>query len=497
MGHGSSAEFLGLPAELFIEIFHHLSKAELKILRQVCSRIRELATPLLFNTAYLATRRRALDAFKNLSSHPDLSQHVVEIVYDCSWFDIGTAEAYQYSLFPTIAQPPSLYADSRIRKLNAADPESRKSRADYVEACEEQAKIVRQELGPTVQRAVKNFTHVRRLIYADFSRTSKSNCDYDRGEELQGAFRLVASQWTWTTWPAPPSDACRALFHPGNDYCCSRFVGLALFLRALSQPGCKMEITDLRIGDSMYAPGAGGIPDFLFLDLADDIYGPLIPFKNLRKLDLTISTGVPARSWHSHQSFPKFPDLELLRLVAPASLPVLDMPTSGLREPAIQLSDYCGQAHWPRLRALELRGIASGTTDFLSFLQRHRDTLRFINLRDIHIHELLNWEIIVGVLRSMFPSLIIERSQEHQSYLPDLSDDNGAMLLDFNLYYGMATLDNVRSTTCHREDAIGDYEVDQASNYSATEGSVDQDEESCDSEELEFSEGGDSFDLDT
>ncbi|KAI4188162.1 MAG: hypothetical protein LQ346_005375 [Caloplaca aetnensis] len=497
MDRDSPPKFLDLPAELFIEIFHHLSKAELKILRQVCSRIKELANPLLFTTAYIATRRRAFDAFKNLSSHPDLSQHVVEIVYDCSWFDIGTAEAYRYSLSPTTAQAPRVYADARMRELHAADPESRKSRANYVEACEEQAKIVREELGPTVQDAVKNFPHVRRLIYADFSRASTSDCDCDRIEDLGGAFRLMETQWTWITWPSRPSHLCRTLFHPGNDHCCSRYVGLALFLQALSQPNCKMEISDLRIGDSTYAPGAGGIPDFLFLGLSDNLHGPSFPFKTLRKLDLTISNGVSARSWQSHQSFPQFPHLELLRLVAPPCPPVLSLSAPVLREPAIQLSDYCGQAHWPRLRALELRWIASGTIEFLSFLNRHKDTLRFINLSDIYIHERSNWKIIVRGLRSMFPSLIVEHSQEYQRYPQDLSNVSDAVLLDFNLYNGLATLDNVRSTICHWEDAIDIYEVDQASNYSATEGSVDQDEESNDSEELEFSEGGDSSDFDT
>lgn len=495
MDRESPEGLLGLPAELLIDILNHLSKAELKGLRQVCSRIKELANPLLFNTARIATRRRAFDAFKSLSSHPDLSQHVVELVYDCSWLDIGTAQAYQYSLSLSTTQAPRVYADTRSQMLHADDPDSRVSRADYVDAYEEQARIVRDELEPTVQHAVKNLPHVRRLICADFSRVPRS--DWNRVKDLEGAFRLVETQWRWIIPPDPPSDPCRTLFHPGNDYCCRRYVGLALFLRALSQSSCKMEISDLRMGDSTYAPGAGGIPDFLFLDLSDNQDGPRFPFKTVRKLDLTISTGVPARSWLSHQTFPHCPDLELLRLVAPACPPTLDISASVFREPAIQLVDYCGQAYWPRIRALELRSIASSTKDLLAILERHRETLQFINLRDIHIHEKANWGIIVRGLRSLFPSLIIEPSGESQGCPREFLNVNGPLVLDFNLYDGTATLDNVSSTTRRWNDAIGDYEVDQVSNYSTTEDSEDQDEDSDDSEELEFSEGGDSSDLDT
>ncbi|KAL8920730.1 MAG: hypothetical protein Q9208_006060 [Pyrenodesmia sp. 3 TL-2023] len=254
-----------------------------------------------------------------------------------------------------------------------------------------------------------------------------------------------------------------------------------------------MEISDLRMGDSTYAPGAGGIPDFLFLDLSANLDDPSFLFKTLRKLDLTISTAVPARSWPSHQLVPQFPHLELLRLVAPSCSPPFQVTAPVFQEPAIQLADFCGQAYWPRIRALELRSIASRTEDLLAFLERHRETLQFINLRDIHIHEKENWKVIVRGLRSLFPSLIIESSQKPQGYLRDYYNVNRPLVLDFNLYDGIATLDKVSSTT--RQD--GEDEADQDSNYSATEDFEDQDEEGCDSEGLEFSEGGDSSDIDT
>lgn len=462
-----SNSIFDLPTELFLDILSRLTKAELKVLRLVCSSFKEFANRLIFTTAYIATRREVFDVFRALSGRSELSQHVVEIIYDSSWLDPETADRYRRG-------------DSEI------DPKtSPESRVSYVKAFDEQERILERELASTARHAFKDFPHVRRLIYADFSRSPGFH--WDRADDLGGAFRLGDTQWaTNRAEELPKSWQVSSL--TTNIFFRRRYLGLALLMEGLSQPDCLVDIDDLRIGDSAYSRAAGGIPDSLFRALLHKANGSSSTLRSLRELDLTISecdvTCPP------EQTFPRFPRLELLRLVAPMCGPTEDRFAPLLRKPTIRLPEYCGEAHWPRLRALELKWIAFKTQDLLAFLGRHRDTLRFINLHEIYIHEGSMWGAVVSGVRSIYPNLIVEPYQLWQPY-PSSSYD--ALVLDFTLYDDQATLSNT-GIPIGWNHPLDEYDEDQVSSFSATE--AFEDDERYSSEELDFSDDGDSWEFD-
>ncbi|KAI4146217.1 MAG: hypothetical protein L6R39_003542 [Caloplaca ligustica] len=466
----SSKGLLDLPTELLIEITRDLSKAEFKGLRLVCSSLEGLASPHIFTTAYVATRRRVFDAFRDLSSHPRLSQHVVELVFDSSWLDPETAEAYRQPL-PT---------DSAIDD----PPTSPEDHAKYVEAFDEQEKILEHELAPAVRQAIKNFSQVRRLIYADLARSA--GLHLDRTDELGGAFRLGHTQWA-AKRAGEATGGVEVSNSSTDAYLRRRYFGLVLLLKALSEPDCQTQITDLRLGDGTYSRCADGIPDTIFLALSDRKHGVPSPFDHLRELDITIKSC--AQSVEPAPKFPQFPHLELLRLVAPVCSPTYFPFAPPLRKPVVQLPDYCGEAFWPKLRALELKWVTFKPQVLLNFFDRHKDILRYAVLQEIYIDWRPNGGNIVHGLKSIYPNLVLEPTNSCPS-----SVCLDPLIINFTLYNGKATLTIGGIPLVPDQSLDLDYDEDQMSNYSAIEGF--EDEERYSSEELDFSDGGDSLEND-
>ena len=452
--------FLNLPNELFIDILAYLTKGELKPLRLVCSRLLDVTTPLLFTTAIIAARRGVFDAFVALSKQPELSRHVVELIYDGSWF--GSKITRQYR---STEGPPS-----EIVKLV-----SKEGRDKYMEAFDEQEKILAHELAPTIRRAIKDFTSLRRLIYMNFANPACFH--WDRVEDLGPGTSLQNDVWTnkkfETSFDSPLFlSLCTSLSKR------RRYFGLALLLAALSQPDCKTQIIDLRIGDGAHCRGAGGIPDTLFLALSDGSYGPSSAFGSLRSLDLTISECTAAG--HPGQQFPYFPHLELLRLVGPRCSPTEMRYAPPLREPAIEFPGYCGNASWPSLRALELKWISFKANDFLNFLDRHRDTLRFINLYEIYISERCTWPHIVRTLHSMYPALVIEPYKRFHRF-PWYE----TLILNFTLYNGESILTNT-GIPLGADWSLDDYDEDKVSSHNGDKDVAPEDMYSSDSSNSSF-----------
>ncbi|KAL8649896.1 MAG: hypothetical protein Q9210_004131 [Variospora velana] len=460
---------LDLPIEVLLEISSHLTRIEHKGLRLVCHRLKEPLNPLIFTTAYIAARRGVFETFKTLSNHPELAQHVVEIIYDASWFDEEITEHHRQGT-PVPKSDVKATTESRER---------------FVQAFDEQERIIIHELAPVVQDSIKHFPGLRRLIWADLARSP--GLRWDRIQDLGGIFRVGETQWAETK-PGLTHETFRKLVFTDLDHDANStrmYHGLIVLLKALSQPDCKAQITDLRLGDSAYARTSGGVPDVVFKALSDSSYGPSCPFEHLRRLDITINQHEDAS--HHEQRFPRFPHLESLRLVAPMCSPSTDKYAPTLREPAIRLPGFCGEPHWPKLRALELKWVLFEAQYLLGFLEQHRDTLRYISLYEVYIHERSACGIIIRGLRSLYPDLVVEpHQQSYQSY--------EALILDFTLYDGRATLSNTGIPVGCGVPS-DDYDEDGMSNYSADGHS--EDEERYSSEELDFSDGGDSFEFDT
>ncbi|KAI4093791.1 MAG: hypothetical protein LQ344_002694 [Seirophora lacunosa] len=469
---GSFRRLLELPNELLLEILSHLSGIEHKRLRLVVRRLKELVTPFVFTTAHIAARRQVFETFRALSNHLELAQHVVEIIYDGSWFDDTIAEHHMLA-----TEVPGSY--------EIPDPESR---GKSVEAFLEQERILLQELTSAVHVGIKRFPRLRRLIWADFARSPGFRSD--RIEDLGPLFRIGATQWAETK-PAMTHESTRMYY------------GLIVLLKALSQPDCKAQITDLRLGDGAYARGdsyisQGGVPDVVFKALSDNIYGPSFPFEYLRRLDITIDV---ARTINEHedtsqhrQRFPHFPHLECLCLVAPICSPSAEYDRDKLREPAIRLPGFfCGKAHWPKLRALELKWVRFEAQYLVKFFEQHKDTLEYINLHEVHIPD----RSVAAPLRRAFRSWYPDLSDEaYQFCWPREVDPQPyyALVLDFTLYDGQESFSSV-ALPVDDEYPADDYDEDRVSNYSVDESL--EDDGRCVWEELGYSNGGDTFAFET
>lgn len=468
LGQGMTG-LLGLPIELFREIADHLTRVELKSLRLVCSDLRDCTTPLIFTTAVCVLRQGVFEAFKSLSNDPELGQHVTEIVYDLSSLDPDTVGHYASGITPV---------DARHK-----DPTSREGRANYIKLFFEQESIREDELATAVQHAVQNFPKLRRLIIADYIRSPYFQ--WDRVEDLGEDFHL-SGDWNSRALfgtEVPNGRPLTSLLSEDIDFR-RQYLGLTTLLRALSQQQCRAKIDDLRIGDTEHSRGSGGIPDVVLEALLDWTGRPSTAFGSLRKLDITISQSCKGSDSSDRTIFPPFPHLELLRLIGPIRSPREGQYAPTLREPTIRFPDCCGEANWPKLRALELKWIAAKKAGLLAFFGRHRDTLRFINLQEIYIHGKNTFGTLVGTLRSIYPNLAIEPAQKfqdlrHAPWIP------GHQIINFTLYGEEAILTNMSD-----DGFPNDYYEDTYSNYSADRDPYEE-EERYSSEELDYSEGGD------
>ncbi|KAL8727914.1 MAG: hypothetical protein Q9166_005740 [cf. Caloplaca sp. 2 TL-2023] len=455
-----------LPNELLRDIADDLTCSDLKSLRIVCSRLQDFATPLIFTTVICAARRGVLDAFKALSNHPQLCQYVTKLVYDSSWFEHDMVEQYEE------------IAKNSEKSDTSTTTEGREK---YIQGYKEQEHILASELAPALGLAIKNFSNLRRVDYADLSRLPCFR--WDRVEDLGPDFRLGDLTFSPVKneasihYPLIPH-----LFKDTSLRC--RYFGLARLLEDLCQEGLKVHIDDLRLGDSTYSRDSGGIPDILFMALTEGSFGSLTAFESLRNLDITFSYCTRA---HHAYAFTRFCQLELLRLVGPICAPNDDSKFApAIRQPVVRFPGHDVHATWPKLRALELKWVVSSTADFLAFLDRHRNTLQFANIYQCYLDGKDTWCTLVSSLRSMYPNLIVEPYQRCYYYMTHHYDTR---IINFTLYGGQAALVNM-GIPSGTDTNVDNYDEDEVSNFHNDEESLPE-EERYSSEELDYSEDGD------
>ncbi|KAL8948062.1 MAG: hypothetical protein Q9222_005715 [Ikaeria aurantiellina] len=468
----SLGAFANLPYELLEDIMSHLTRPEHKNVRSVSSFFRDLATPFVFTTAFCAARRGVFDVFKAISNHSGIRQHIVELVFDASWFDFQTVKHYEdLGDQVTWTDPPTTY----------------KGRTKYIEAFWEQELILEEELESALEHSFNRFPKLRRIIYADLSRLPGSQ--WDRVEDLGPDFRLGGNQWHE---PQEKEIRVAPSVHIKNDSNArSRWFGLVLILKNLSRDSCQIQLHDLRLGDSAYSRGAGGVPLALIQEFALQNDNLSSRFASLRKLDITIDPDHLSYGVSDRCLFPAVRHLELLRLVGPPCSPRTGRYTPSLRKPAIRILEFWGEATWPRLQALELRRIASSTAELIALLKRH-PALQYINLNQIYIDEWGSWPHLVLSLRSLYPNLVVEPYQDsrlhimHQTYYP--------LIINFTFYNDEATIVNM-SVQGVDDIIVDDYDEDQISNYWDSSNNLPPEEERYSSEELDFSEDGDTSEI--
>ncbi|KAI4098211.1 MAG: hypothetical protein L6R37_006610 [Teloschistes peruensis] len=461
---------LELPTELLREITDYFVRRDLKSLRLVCSGLQELVTPLIFTTAVCALRRGVFDNFQAVANSPAISQCITEVVYDASWFNYATVERWERE---QENNTPAQKATIAYRQY-----------AEFMAACREQESILKIELFPVLQNAVRNFPKLRRLIYADFQR--QSSFRGDRVEDLGLDFR-VRGEWP-PTYKARteidvsgPGSLDSLLLHDAPFR--KIYAGLAVLLDAIYESECKAQLDDLRIGDGAYSRGAGGVPDIILGTLSQNRTGGSAAFNSLRKFDLTLSQSPIYDSFEWIPS--RFPHLECLRLVGPLCSPLQQSYAPSLRAPVIEVSKDFAKPVWLKLRYLELSWITFHVMSLATILEAHKDTLRFVNLQQIYCHEETTFGIIASHLCLTYPGLVTEPERRHVLQ----QDDPSQIIINFTFYHGEATLIDMSEGKY-----VDDYDEDEVSNYSADE--HPDDDEKYSSEELEYSDGEDILTVD-
>ncbi|KAI4101254.1 MAG: hypothetical protein LQ339_005181 [Xanthoria mediterranea] len=475
-GH-TRVNLTALPNELLRDIADYLTKRDLKNIRGVCSRLQDFAAPLIFTTAICAARRGLFEVFIALSDHPKLNQHVTELIFDSSSFDHETVKLFESYATGSNSAPVSsttpVGRKQHIRKYSTTPV----GRERYFHGYREQTKILDFELSSALANAVREFTNLRRVIYADFGRVPCFR--WDRVDDLGPDFRLGHLH---VPEAKPEALQYPLLKHLEKDTPLrSMYLGLAVLLREFFRADCKTQVDDLRLGDSESSRGKGGIPDTLFMALFDGSYGcSTALFDSVRKLDVTFT--YCTRCDHA-KALPRFHHLQLLRLVGPMCSPGDGRYAPDLFEPVVRFPTSGEDTVWPQIRALELKWVASNTVDLLAFLKLHRDTLRFVNLYEVYLDERNQWAKLVSSLRSLYPNLTIEPPQRPRMDYPYPSG-----IIYFTLYEGQAHLTNmgVLSST---EGSIDDYDEDEVSNFHDDEKSLPESER-WSSEDLDYSEDG-------
>lgn len=116
--------FYSLPPEIHIAIFNHVPQEARKSLILVNRYFNELATPVLYSTVYLPTRRRVISFEKALFRNPLLSAHIRHLL-----ISDRNRDEFHVTLPDFIVYWPQTAAERNIRRerirewLNAREKE--------------------------------------------------------------------------------------------------------------------------------------------------------------------------------------------------------------------------------------------------------------------------------------------------------------------------------------------------------------------------------------
>ena len=266
-----------LPPELKVSIFSHLVKRDLKSLRLVCKEYETVASPFLFDKAYLAARQGVLDTFTKLTNHSIFSKYVKEIVYDSSWLESDIAKS-----FDTYAALPF----SAWRTPVAVPPFSQAGYNEYVRLFEDQEDIqAREDVYHRVKSAMPNLPNIQRVVSADLSR-----CAFLPGDVVKHREAFLARIFS-RSLPGLPRSLSDYMWQGTRSNDLGReYGGLNMLMRAIFEGGTS-SVQDLIIGDGQRSCGRcanGGISQMMFSSSRLDVYATKHVFSHLRKLELTI-----------------------------------------------------------------------------------------------------------------------------------------------------------------------------------------------------------------
>ena len=372
-----------LPNELWSEVLSYLSRKELKAVRLVGDKhLETLASSRLFLTAHVAARRGILDIFMKVTTHPTIRHFIREIIYDSSWFE-PPFESQQLR-------------NGRYRVTGACLDHA------LAKIFQEQEQIQTKEMASCLETAFRMLTNVRKVVFADLSRTAGFLGDATDVDGYPLKHRINSGGQTKETGECclsnPKGPACRS--HQGVFR--RQYGGLSMLLRAMTfSPSPVMH--ELKLGSgklcsdniSCASPARwmgsdyGGIPYLCLTPIAGNLSLWNQIFVHLRKLSITLCC--PDRPRWSPDPFSppawvRNNDLEGLRdlLIRADNLEHVKL-CGHIDTGHLQFSEIFGSKRWSKLRILKLKYFDATTNDLATLFARHKDTLKYIKLDNFNL----------------------------------------------------------------------------------------------------------------
>ena len=379
-----------LPNEVWDGILSLLTKRDLKNLRLAGKwHIADNATPLLFDTAYVATRRGVLDVLTGLASHPILRHHVKQLIYDNSWID------------PRI---PGTFTDDWTEAIEAVHADTQ-----LALAFASQEFIRTRELRPILKKCFEAFTNLRKIYCAEMARIAGlpgdnlEACSDLSSENDPKVQRVFFRQYGDKSALCCLKNVCKKKH---SNFFQRQYGGLCILLSLLHE-NYPPSLEESSLGDAFHAAGndAGGIPNFFLYRLSDNTFPALVYiFGYLRKLDLTICKNVTGYSGPG-ESPSETDSLDGLKYL---------LGSAGFLED-LRLNSSTGymnlDAGWPdkalgSLRNLCLTGFQMGFERLSNIIWCNRSSLQHLQLDDV---ELLteNWPAVTDFCQKHAQNLTV------------------------------------------------------------------------------------------
>lgn len=419
-----------LPNELWNQVLNHFSKKELKQLRLVgCRHLETLASSQLFHTAYVAARRGVLDIFMQITTHLTIRHFIREVVYDSSWVD-----------------PPDGVNRSRngsYRITNAC------SNLPLAKLFQEQEIIQTRELNRCLKTAFAALTGVKRVVFADLSRTAGLIGDLPDPDGKPLSSRISSGSMDPSVKPCCFLNDCS--YHQGLVR--RQYHGYLKLMRILSD-FAPSTFAELSLGDGKHSSddithvvpsefvssNYGGISNWYFTPLegypVDRFHYDV--FRRLRKLDLTICFSSRSKDYDRPQC-PRSGkvDTSILGKLLHVADDLEDLRLCGHIDTAnLNFMDTLAGTTWSKLRKLELKYFEATYSNLAEFFERHQYSLEHVTFDFFNLlsgtwtgllspvqPELADISFFLGCAWQSGDLVEIERAEECTLWLPRRRED--------------------------------------------------------------------------
>lgn len=351
--------------EVFLLIFSHLQKCDLKPLRFVGRMFYDLIIPFLYDKIYISPQYLNLAVFRNISQSSHLAKHVKESVYDATEFSNSVDEQGQ----PIVPRNPSEPSYHLYLQLARDQEELISSEEDFTHLCAGLG-LMPNLVSVVVMDAWNVWTTYRSKLLTRVAGPLSRTCDLS----------VPQPQSPWSAWD-DPSPAARTRSHR---------VFLTL-IRALSTRNHKIH----QLKYLAEAPGLS-LPLHTF-DLARaDLQHTINVFQHLRKISLPLHT---YNSSTLSQSFFQSGNVAQA-LSAAVNLETLELSFDayGTRQ-VYPLALLFGESTtWPRLKHLFLNYLQVDAQELMDFFQRHCTSLSHLEFAFVTFRG-KNWEELYNAMQ--------------------------------------------------------------------------------------------------